>query len=85
MANDKTTPTAEGEQTTLTPETTKAKKAPKPVTATYTIEDIASRARAHHKVPPEVVKAALKLGGKDKYTADEAKKLINEFLTKEVK
>ena len=53
--------------------------------ATYKVSELAAKARQMFDTTPEVVSVALQLGGKDSYTVDEAKQIVNDFLNKEVK
>lgn len=55
------------------------------VEATYSIDELKSAAASRFQTRPEVVVAALKGAGKDRATLEEAKKLIGEFLRKEIK
>lgn len=50
----------------------------------YTAADLAENHKAFN-VPREIVVVALRLAGKETATYEEAKKIINEFKTKEVK
>lgn len=76
---------AKTDKTEATASKTKAKKSKEAVVATYSIADFARKARKTHKVPPELVTVALRTGGKERYSAKEAKQIINDFLNKEVK
>jgi hypothetical protein len=51
----------------------------------YAATDLAAKARTQFGTMPEVVAAALKTAGKDKASLDDAKRLIREFLSREVK
>lgn len=50
----------------------------------YSIADFAGQSRKMFDAAPEAVTVALRLGGKDSYTIDEAKAVVKEFLETEV-
>ena len=50
----------------------------------YSANDLANAAREQFKVPPEVVKVALKLAGKEKATAEETRQIVKEFMERKV-
>ena len=52
---------------------------------TYSIKDFAGQAKRMFGTTPEAVTAALRLAGKEAATIEEAKKIVKEFLEKEVK
>lgn len=80
-----TTPeTTEETQKETRAKTTKAAKPPR-VVATYAIADFAEKARTQYGVPPEAVTAALRSAGREKYSVEEAKTIVTEFLNREVK
>ena len=51
----------------------------------YTVAELATAAHSVFGVMPECVTAALMCAGKDKATISEAKKIIKNFMDKEVK
>lgn len=51
----------------------------------YTSEELAKAAREAFGCDPVLAKAAFRLDGRTEYSLDEAKKVIKEFNTKEVK
>ena len=50
----------------------------------YSAEELAANAKSLFGTNPECVTAALKINGKDTCTIEEAKRLVNDFLKKEV-
>lgn len=54
-------------------------------TATYKASELASKAYQVFGTTPEVVAVALKTAGKKTATVDDAKKIVKEFLEREVK
>lgn len=61
------------------------KPLPKPVVTKYRKEELVEAAKAAFGTDKIVVKAALKMDGKEEYTMEEAKAVVDKFKTKEVK
>ena len=59
--------------------------ATKPAETQYSAADLAAAARTRFNVPPDVVRVALKLAGKDKATLTEAEGLVKAFMGRKVK
>ena len=53
--------------------------------ATYKVAELAAKARQMFGTTPEVVTAALKIADKESATVEDAQKIIQEFLNREVK
>ena len=52
--------------------------------AIYKVAELAAKARQVFDTPPEVVTAALRTAGKESATVEEAKKIVQDFLNREV-
>ena len=61
------------------------KQEPKTYEPTYTIQELVAAAKAEFKTTTVVVSAALTKAGKNAYTLEEAKQIINTMKNKEVK
>lgn len=78
--------TAEAANATETAEVKKpAKKAKKSEEVTYTIAELSGAARKLFDVMPECVTAALTVTKRTRFSVDEAKSIVKNFMKKEVK
>lgn len=74
--------TSKAEQPQVEP--VKAQEQPKYITR-YKVDELVEAAKAAFNCSPIIAKAALRLGGKEEYSMEEANKIISEFRSKEVK
>lgn len=63
----------------------RAKKGKKASEPEYSIAKLAESAESFFGTKAVIVRAALKMAQKEKYTGEEAKKIVSEFIMKEVK
>lgn len=84
MANQTAKKSNDDKQTTTQQETTQ-KEIKKVVVPTYTVEEFAKAPNELGNYNADIVRAALKIDGKESYTIDEAKSIVKKFAEKEVK